>query len=63
MSFKRGTAEYEKDGRHFSDYTEEDLDTLFPEDSGFTVLEYWISEDVRPERAGEEWLNILAAKD
>ncbi len=63
VSFKRGTGEYEKDGRHFSDYTEDDLETLFPAGSGFTVLEHWISEDVRPDRAGEEWLNILAAKD
>ncbi len=63
VSYKLGSGEYEKDGRHFSNYTEEDLDTLFPEGGGFSLLEYWISEDVRPDRKGEHWLNILAAKE
>ena len=62
VSYKLGTGETEEEGRHFSYYSEEDVDTLFGPESGFRVLEYWISEDTIPGREGLQWLNILAAK-
>lgn len=58
-SFKYGEGEREVLGRHFSYYSETDLDELFPE---LGLIEYWISEDTRPDRSGEKWLNALWRK-
>ena len=60
-SYKYGTAEREKDGRFFSDYTEKDLPALFGAHNGFRVLTSWSNEDVRPDR-NEKWLNVIAKK-
>ena len=57
-SFKYGEGERIVGERHFSCYNEYDLDWL----SGLGLIEYWISEDVRPDRPGEEWLNTLWRK-
>ena len=59
-SFKYGTEERISNGRFFNDYTEQDLDILL--DNQFSLLEYWITEDVRPERSGEKWLNFIAKR-
>ena len=57
-SFKYGEGERIVGERHFSFYNEYDLDWL----SGLGLIEYWISEDVRPDRPGEKWLNTLWRK-
>ena len=57
-SFKYGEGEKKVGERHFSYYNEYDLDWL----SGLGLIEYWISEDVRPDRPGEKWLNTLWRK-
>ena len=31
-------------------------------DSGFKVEKMWITEDVKPERVDEKWLNVLVIK-
>lgn len=59
-SFKYGNRERVCNGRFFNDYTEQDLATLLP--NQLTLLEYWITEDVRPERSGEKWLNFIAKR-
>ena len=59
-SFKYGSNERVVDGRFFNDYTEQDLDTLLTDQ--LILLEYWITEDVRPERSGEKWLNFIAKR-
>ena len=61
-SFKYGTEERVTNGRFFSDYTEQDLGTLLNRENRLSLLEYWITEDVRPERSGEKWLNFIARK-
>ena len=61
-SFKYGSDEHTSNGRFFNDYTEHDLDSLLIPKTHLTLLEYWITEDVRPERIGERWLNILLKK-
>ena len=58
-SFKYGTFEGERNGRHFTNYTEETFAAFlrgFPE---LTLDEQWISADVRPGRGSERWLNLL----
>ena len=62
VSFKYGNTEHVSNGRFFNDYTEVDLATLLTEDNRLTLLKYWITEDVRPDRAGEQWLNFVAIK-
>lgn len=61
-SFKYGSQERICGGRFFNDYTEEDLDTLLTAENQLSLLEYRITEDVRPERSGEKWLNLIAKK-
>lgn len=61
-SFKYGSEERICSGRFFNDYTEKDLDTLLTPENQLSLLEYWITEDVRPERAGEKWLNFIARR-
>ena len=61
-SFKYGREERIQDGRFFNDYTEADLGDLLTAQNRLILREYWITEDVRPERAGERWLNFIAAR-
>ena len=61
-SFKYGSGERVCNGRFFNDYTENDLDTLLTSENQLTLLEYRITEDVRPDRSGEKWLNFIAKK-
>lgn len=62
-SFKYGEFEGERNGRYFTDMTEERLERLLAEGGGFRIEEQWITSDVRPERRGEQWLNILLRKN
>lgn len=62
MSFKYGKAAEERNGRFFTDMTEEDIPFLCNNNNGFEVRDYYISSDVRPERSNERWLNIIAQK-
>lgn len=61
-SFKYGNAERISNGRFFNDYTETDIDALLTEENQLKLLECWITEDVRPDRSGEQWLNFIAIK-
>lgn len=61
-SFKYGKDERVSNGRFFNDYTEDDLRSLLIPENQLTLLEYWITEDVRPERSDERWLNFIAKK-
>ena len=61
-SFKYGCAERVSSGRFFNDYTEKDLDALLTPENQLSLLEYQITEDVRPDRAGEKWLNLIAIR-
>jgi len=61
-SFKYGTNEYIRDGRLFSCYDEASLGDLLKGHKNLKPLHLWISEDVRQDRTGENWLNVLLAK-
>ncbi len=58
-SFKYGTEERISQGRMFNDYDEKLLRVLL-ENSGFTVCDIFITEDVRKMRQGEKWVNTIA---
>ena len=61
-SFKYGSDERISGGRFFNNYTENDIGTLLTPENHLSLLEYRITEDVRPERSGERWLNFIAKK-
>ena len=59
-SFKYGTYEGERDGRYFTDLTEDSIAELM--DRLFQPLRIWITDDARPDRHDEKWLNVMARK-
>jgi SAM-dependent methyltransferase len=60
-SFKHGDQDRIIDGRHFTDMTAFDLSQLL-RSTELSLLEYWKTNDVRPGRANETWLNALSAR-
>ncbi|MBO4687461.1 MAG: class I SAM-dependent methyltransferase [Clostridiales bacterium] len=63
-SFKYGDEERVKDdGRLFSDFTEDSVRALFEGVGGFLLKNVWVSDDQRPERAGERWVNVLCVAE
>lgn len=59
VSFKYGTYEGERNGRHFTDFTPEDFSEFLKNIPVLSVAEYWVTGDVRPGRGDERWLNIV----
>ena len=60
-SFKYGSGEGIKGERFFNYYKEDFIDSVIP-DAGFICKEFWVSNDVRPDRQEEKWLNLIAIK-
>lgn len=60
-SFKYGAGEREKKGRYFNDLTEEPLRKLLSE-TGFSIKELFVTQDVRAGRSQEKWLNAIAGR-
>jgi 2-polyprenyl-3-methyl-5-hydroxy-6-metoxy-1,4-benzoquinol methylase len=61
-SFKYGSFEGMRNGRYFMDFTEESLAEFMKQLPSLHVFDQWITEDVRPERKEEKWINILARR-
>ena len=61
-SFKYGTFEGLRSGRYFTDFTEETLVEFWKGIPGLMVTETWFTQDVRPGREDEKWINILARR-
>ena len=59
VSFKYGTFEGERNGRHFTDFTLEEFREFIKSIPELSVAEYWVTGDVRPGRGDERWLNIV----
>ena len=62
-SFKYGTVEGERNGRYFTDFTEEMFEEFARQISGLQIEKMWITGDVREGRGDERWLNILLRKE
>ena len=58
-SFKYGNFEGSRNGRCFTDFTEESFAEFIKEISQLEITEMWISADVRPDRSDEKWLNVI----
>ncbi len=61
-SFKYGEFEGYKNGRYFTDFTKEAFEEYIKDIFEIKVIELWVSEDVRKDRSGEKWLNIIVQK-
>lgn len=61
-SFKYGTFSGKRNGRFFTDLTEETFGELLEQIPALVIEEEWITSDVRPGRGEEKWLNILLRK-
>lgn len=61
MSFKYGAGERVAEGRQFTDHTEETLRAALAR-AGLTIVEAWMTDDVRAGRSSERWLNAVAIR-
>lgn len=61
-SFKYGIFAGERNGRYFTDMTEETFAEFLNGINGLEIEEEWITSDVRPEREEERWLNLILLK-
>lgn len=61
-SFKYGDFEGERNGRYFTDFTEDTFDKFIKAIQELTIEEEWITSDVRPGRGEEKWLNLILRK-
>jgi len=61
-SFKFGTGEHERNGRHFVDFDEAGFDKFLKTHPELSIIRYWKTFDLRPGRENENWLNLLARK-
>ena len=61
-SFKYGDFEGERNGRYFTDFTEDTFDKFMKVIPELTIEEAWSTSDVRPGREEEKWLNLILRK-
>ena len=59
ISFKYGPFEGIRNGRYFTDLTEESLQAILDEVGGLEIIRTGITGDARPGREDEKWLNVL----
>ncbi|MCI9072759.1 MAG: methyltransferase domain-containing protein [Lachnospiraceae bacterium] len=61
-SFKYGNFAGERNGRYFTDMTEDSFAALMQNITLLGIEEQWITSDVRPGRGEEKWLNVIMRK-
>lgn len=61
-SFKYGEFSGERNGRYFTDMTEDRFDEILKHCPSLHIIEIWQTGDVRQDREHEKWLNILLRK-
>ena len=61
-SFKHGDFEGDRNGRYFTDLTEEEFKKIIFTIKNIGIKEIFISNDVRKGREHEEWLNVFITK-
>lgn len=61
-SFKYGTFSGQRNGRFFTDMTEDSFAKLILKINSLDIEEQWMTYDVRPGRGEEKWLNLILRK-
>ena len=62
-SFKYGKFEGERNGRYFTDFTEDAFRDFIADIAEIQIEEVWITGDVRQGRNEEKWLNLIMRKN
>ncbi len=62
ISFKYGDWEGERNGRYFTDMTEEKMKCMLDKTDIFLIEDMWVTSDVRLGREDEQWLNLILRK-
>jgi len=62
LSFKYGKSDIFKNGRLYSYYNEKIFTELISSHSEFRIETLWVTNDVRPDREDEKWLNCILRK-
>lgn len=62
-SFKYGDFEGERNGRYFTDFTEDTFRDFVVDITEIQIEEVWITGDVRQGRNEEKWLNLIMRKN
>ena len=60
-SFKLGTGEEKRGGRHFTHLDKQGLEEVLGS-TDLTIARTWITQDLRPGREDEHWLNAILKK-
>lgn len=63
MSFKYGDGMFVKEGRQFYCHNEESMKELLLSSNGYSILEMYVTSDVRKERKDDKWLSVILQKD
>jgi hypothetical protein len=58
-SFKYGNFSGMRNGRFFTDFTEDTFKGYVSEGKQLIIEKMWITRDVRPGRQDEKWLNVI----
>ena len=61
-SFKYGDFEGERNGRYFTDQDEGRHAAVMQPVAGLTIVETFVTGDVRDGRGGEKWLNVIGER-
>ena len=61
-SFKCSEFEGFRVERYFTDFTEETFAAFLRDFPEISIVEKWVSGDVRPGRGSEQWLNLILSK-
>ncbi len=61
-SFKYGDFEGIRNGRYFTDLTEESFQDILLNVDNLVTERSWVTSDVRPGRGEEKWLNLILRK-
>ena len=61
-SFKYGTFAGDRNGRLFTDMTEDTFADLIKKIEDLMIEDLWVTSDVRPGRGEEKWLNLILRK-
>lgn len=61
-SFKYGEGTKQRGDRTFSDFTEKSVKVLL-DGAGFDIIKCDVTADIRPGRADEKWVNVIARKN
>lgn len=62
VSFKYGDQEGYRNGRYFTDLKEDAFAQLMEPFPELVIVEQWVSDDARPGRSLEKWLNAILVK-